>query len=415
MADLNFNFLNSPDYGVLGGQRAQADLANKASEIQGRQSEMQLHQLQGEEAKQKIEMNQRSMEEEARFAQAMKGGGGVQAGGSYSDQLSALAKTAFDSGSFTKGMKFSELAQTALGHENEQQARLATAAHAQAEAHKVAIEQVAGVAQQIKTLPPALQQSRYEAMLGQLAQDPSMKSVVAGMPKLYSDAAPRLDVMIGEATKALTQITEMRQALDEQRRDARESAYEKHMSVMEAATAAREHLAEQREARLEKNGGKAIGAPSSSEITLASQAVLEHILPTVKRPAKGEALDEDASRVWSQIDAGARDVAMQAKEISTQRKIPYQTALAQVVSEQKAGGDWALTQKATTLLGFKTGEKTSGVDYKGGGKTPDTAIIAPEPSSRNVGHYYLVNGKTYQWIKEGGKTGWKEVANVAAQ
>ncbi len=174
------------------------------------------------------------------------------------------------------------------------------------------------------------------------------------------------------------------------RKEKNDEEVSKLRDTQRALNTARTTLADARRDALEKSGGKPLSSATGNELNQA-KALVRSEFPDTK---------------FEGMDIAAVELANRAKEILRgNRAIPnYAAALRQALAEAKQNGDFQSAE--ATLLGVTNPFGKGTTQYKGGGKSPETAVPATKDTKFAEGKYYTptegpLKGKTLQF--KGGK------------
>lgn len=335
------------------------------------------------EAEQKLANEQKMSAVMAQMAQggsaAGSAPGGVGASAApLSSMFAKLATSAFQSGLPEQASKYATVAGTLARQDVQNISSLATAQKAKIEAdHKRwdTFERLTRGVEDQAGLDAA--NANYVAQTGEASPFAGMQYSPERMTTIRDLSISRKDALQEQLRRDQLAERTAKDAATADYRTARRDQFERTTRV-----------AEQREERLAKNGGRPVTAPSKAEFTPALELVQAEIFPGGKG-AEGANLE--------QAKLAAADLASEAKRRTmANRGLDYQTALHQAFEESKARGDW---QDLKTETMFGLGPDSITKKYSPTGNTPERALAIPAKKDElKAGRFYRNgNGQVAKW------------------
>lgn len=354
MPDFDFSFLNSPNFGALGGAKEAADISLSRANTAKAQADVPLEQAQTE----KLNLENAEAKNFARALSSMGGGPATQGQGSqpgsppaFSYQLAQMGMAARDNAAPMHALELFKAAATAKGAEATQALKQQEQLTAQMKQHQDVLNRVGGMAQQVlDTDSGASRQLAYEAMIQRALQDPTLRAEALKMPALVAEAEPQLKMLVGESEKAGQQINQVLRAQGLGQQAQNEQNREVMRSFIRSNDTWRREFDERRQADRDKNGGKDIGKPSPDDRKVATESIYRTVLPGFRVPKKGSET-EDESLIMSQVEQAGTDVAAQAKDmVQKQPGLSYTQAVSRLIQQQQASGEWEVLKAAKGVL-----------------------------------------------------------------
>jgi hypothetical protein len=225
-----------------------------------------------------------------------------------------------------------------------------------------------------------------------LDQANAMYAHMMGAPSPYASVIYSPDTMDQLRNSVLARkdaIANQQKELDRQEREDWHAATNEYRDARLKQHDAEQETRAQREARLAKNGGKPLSAPTKAEFTPALDLVTSDVFGG-ELPDKGDTL--------VQARLAASDLASEAKRRTRANPgLDYQTALHQAFEESKARGDWESVKAGTWFS-----RESKKYNPKNAGALPENAIPATKETEFEAGKYYCNStGQVGKWNGKG--------------
>ena len=388
----NFNFMNDPSFGAPGGLSQNAQIQHTQAQTGLTQVETKLRQGQlavqpqmlnaemlGAMASARLHSAQAGLAETKSregdiLAKAMAGAStGASPGTSVANEIFSRAITAASMGGGSTAMelmkdalRMSELEQTVRHND-------LAAKHQEMTNDRMKIDQAA-------------------SMLWGATDQKSWLEAADDFERVFKEPASWRKTPFSEYAKqqninrALTVKQQMDNELKQDAQIAREEASrarEKHAESTLELMRAKNEQARELAALKAKGGGKFVREPSKAEVELAKSIITKNF-PDMKDPELSDA---------------ARSVASDAKTVRTNKPgLNPEQATYNAFRERKS-------DFATTTESHWFGKDTKKTEFS----SRNTPLPMVSEDKREVEKYYEQGDKTYQWVEEGGRKGWREV------
>ena len=290
---------------------------------------------------------------------------------SMADALDTMAQAAAGAGMVDEAGKIASQAALIRGRADQAAAARARQASSEALANQRRLQTMEGF------LRGAVDERTWQQ--GNLAYE-----VSTGEPSPFMDMpySPELVKRLTQSVISAKDENQQRITADEYAsRDEHRRNVDAHNKAIEALRKRTAEVAERREARLAKAGGKPVTSPTKGEIDNAMLMINKEF---------GDMAVEDIGLAAAQVASRARAIRRSNPAIDSTM------ALQMAYNESKEGGDFQ-EGAPRTIAGFEIPGTKTKPRFVGAGKTAATALTLPEDKRLTKGRYYLTKFGPALW------------------